>query len=223
VIGAESASPAAVFDALANVYGLRVSEEKDGSLLLTRPRIRFAAKTADLASSITHLIPEPLRNALRTEQSSPSSSAGDRTEVIRSRMRMQMGGPGRSTDLVKKAAWRLEGLYDARNKEATEKGELQPNAFSEVLLSQLSAEGRSAFAVTVLEEPFAQLIAFVERPTPTTITDFQSGFLTGGFREDGGVRFFSLSLQVETESPNGGKSTSGTGFVDLPYSGKKRK
>ncbi|MBC7808873.1 MAG: hypothetical protein H7145_22295, partial [Akkermansiaceae bacterium] len=227
VVGAEFTPPGIVLTALANVYGLRVAEEKDGSLLLTRPRIRFAANITDLRESVARLIPEPLLRSLRVE--SPASEAsqnppGNGRDVAPTASRMMGGASGsdKSVRLVQKAAWRLKGMYDIQKNEADKTGEGQRSSFPEISLSRLPAEGRAAFAVTVLQDFLSQLFFFSDRPTPATITDFETGFLTGGMHEEQGDQHFSLMLNVETETP-GAKTTNATGFSGIWYAEVKNK
>jgi hypothetical protein len=191
--GDESASPAALARAVADVYGLSLKHAGDGSVLRIVPR---TARTVDdptaLGEEVWRLLPAPFRRAVRAE----SSSATGETP----------GGfsPARSSAVYVASVRRLREIVEP---------EIDRRADHRLPLSAAGDEARSLVALSSLAT-FLYEFRSLTRPVPSYITNFPAATLSVAAGKAGDAN----TVQFAVRCPNSqGKGTSGiSGEVTFP-------
>lgn len=231
VIGAEVASPTRVFAALAEVYGLRVVPQKEGDgterLRLTRPARRAAASVLELPERVRHSFPEPLLRALHLQdaenlrrevqhlrQTNINTLPFEQQENRRKREDYLRAEEHRffnmHSTLVRKAATRLQTIIEPQlTKGGKETG---------VTVSQLGAEERSAFGLTLFEGVLRSVGSnFAKEPPPHLVYWDQVRFRCGPYQQSG-QQFFQIDLTFTVRNPDGSEDTNAMGMTGVPYS-----
>lgn len=162
VFGAERRSPRQVFNALADVYGLRVSVggPLDGLRLTRRTARSESARMTDLPAAARRALPEPLLRALHEKeyaagrgnvpppQPPADLSPAEREEWLRTenlkRFQSQRWVQGIPRALANEAIHRLRREAEPRLKKGGEEATGLP-------VSSLSDAGRTAFALVLME------------------------------------------------------------------------
>jgi len=211
VVNADAVPPDRLLQALADLYGLRVRTEPDGSLRLTRRAFRPAAQLTDLPESIRRVFPEPFRRGLLHQR------AGSAPDAIR---------PPDSPDpalwkefFAKQEARRqlpsLTRIEAVRRLRSTLEPKVKAAPDNRVPVSALDELERQALATIVM----ANCVLAVRNllvPTPEHIAHFDRSFIVGGVgtRPDGKA-YFSLAHAVL--NPDGKTVRVAGGFGGAEY------
>jgi hypothetical protein len=192
IFGESFAPPERVLAALADVYGLRVTSDKDkGTLRLTRRGYREVAKPADLPVSLRAAFPEPLVRAFLVEIANPvdpakrtdASTESQEESMAWNRTRLRPGEV-RIAAMRRLRAW-VEPLVKAA-----------PDGRAP--LSAVGDGPRSALANLLMADAWAALGPLIQHPVPDWIVRFDQVYLVGGLYEDAGEQRFSLFITTPT-------------------------
>lgn len=219
IMGGEAAAPVALFQAMADVYGLRVRTEKDGALTLTRRLYRPANNVTALRETVRHVFPEPFLRALKGEAADAwedkrralvegkagkpvtreqSETRRKQWEAYSKQLRGTETSPG---GLRVAAARRLRAFIELRKTTPDER----------IALSETDPRERMAFANVLMADCLGAVGKVASRRPPGYITQFDQLYLTGGLAgvSDGKQRF---GLLLSLLSPDGKNLVSWVGM-----------
>ncbi len=230
LIGGGAETPVSLLRALAEIYGLRVTTDSEGALVLRRPSVRPVNDVTLLRDALRRALPLPMVRALE--------GALERTDAPRRKEleRQHPPVPGRD-DPARRAAreamvarqvaadpWRTENAVGPIRSAAARllRGYIEPRltkaANGQVRLSALPLEARRAFATVLLLDYLTEIETVAIRPVPEKITRFNQLHITGGVLDNQGKRWFSLFLSLPDSD---GKTLVSQGGVSSRYPEEK--
>lgn len=208
VIGDKNAPPLSILSALAEVYGLRVKEEKNGSLRITRRLWRAATSLTALSASIRHVFPEPLLRAMHVETPNQSRLTGASSEKsVEAEVKPYQQSKASPDTLRDAAIRRLRSTVEPKLKRTTE-GRLP--------LKALDNTERMALANALMADCLSRMRRVLNPNPPSYLSQFGRVVLAGGLRVDSkGKRKFALVFC--TSGSEGKISRNGPGFGDVEF------
>lgn len=234
-IGLEYATPAAILQAAADIYGLRVKKESDGALRLTRMFWRTPRNIAELPESLRRMFPKPLLRALHIDEidrvwaqerkerhrraaqkvapqnSEDSPSATDKAEEA-----------GKTVELIKKrlelkASPTILRIAAVRRLRTGVEPKLETTSNGRVPLTALGEPERTALANVIMADCFQAVNLILSKEPPDYITSFSTTILTGGVGKDpAGKLKFALFLK-QPPLPDGTVFFRSAGFSNVDY------
>jgi hypothetical protein len=164
LFGADYASPDAVFQSLADVYGLSVRRRQDKSLVLARQEVRIPLDYAAMVENAHKAMPDPMRRAL-AQQAVRAKAAQDLIAV-------QGGTSNNSQQTLQNNALRVLRTAAEPRLRTAEDGH--------VLLSSLGDRENMALAVALALPQFESVSGLASRGVPEAVTRFDELCLRGG-------------------------------------------
>lgn len=196
-VAGEAHNPAAqIMTALAEIYGLRLMSEEDGTLRLTRRTVRVPAQLTGLPTALQSIFPEPLLRALRGEgRNTPNTAPSGLSAHISPQDAARV-----------EAVRRLRAAIEPKVKAARER---------QVPLSSLSARENTALAALLLHDALQRTMGFTVAILPLYITEFDHLSLYGGVYTglDGKSKFRIL---FGGQTPDG-RRIPAVGFDEVNY------
>ncbi len=182
LFGAENTPPAALFQALADVYGLSVRERSDHRLLLARHPLRIPADYVGFPEDIKNSMPLPLRRAVA--QNLAREEAG---RLSQPSTENGLGMTWRKT-LTTSALRVLRTAAEPRLKVAKD---------GRVTLSSLGDREKGAFAVALSVPQVEGLVKLANQGIPPQVARFDEICLLGGPQATNKAKFdLALVLPV---------------------------
>jgi hypothetical protein len=201
LVSAEKLPAAALMHALAAVYGLRVVEQEDGSVLLTHPSVFQAKGISDLGRAIRSAIPAPIFRALQSAQ-----IVAEKARLARMAANGDPSPRGRRPQVsaMSNSAMRIFRYLAEPQVKSQAEGKLA--------LSRLDERARNLFEFAPTVPRYSQAYSMADSPVPPYLTDFDHSVLTGGIstNPDGATRF---SFNITFTDPATGIH-SGTGYAN---------
>jgi hypothetical protein len=188
LVGDPFTDPDTLFEAVAELYGLRITTDQDKNYrLLTRPRLRLPTDMGQLRAALFEILPQPfLRAALDLPAPGPATRALYRDED-------NPNNPIRTPEKWRLAAVRLARFYA--------EPVLKQKKVDTLALAEIEPTGRIALANVLMADVMAPFRELVANPVPPPyIADFNRLVLKGGpFTDRDGERQFSLGLATRRE------------------------
>lgn len=197
-VGMDFVPPFEMFQALAELYGLRLKQDDDHSVLLTRKRDPAAQTLDQVPRALREMVPTPLRHWFHARQQSPERFHSGENPLLRE----DYANPATEARL---AAIRLF--------RAKVEPEVLARKDKQIRLSELSDDTKKLFALTLAIGDLGQVAWMGERAAPPYVTDFDHIILTGSLTAgaDGKPR---LAMFLSYKDPRTGQLHQGTGFVN---------
>lgn len=218
VFGSETASPAEVISALADIYGLRVRKDADGTQRLTRLLFVVPSDLDAIPQSVRHSLPAPLLRAMHdgeTEElrqqsqqllhryGGSFSSEAQYAEWQAQQQKIEKRGFDLlqiSTTLRQVAVQRLRLALDAQL--ASQGVDVRAQRIkgmesSPVPLASLPQTARSAFAVVMMTDVLEAVIHTLGTQAPSWAARIDQDYLIGGLIPDPkrpGQQMFDLTV-----------------------------
>lgn len=237
VIGAETVSPVSVFRALADVYGLRIYKEIDGTLRLTRHQTRPPKDIKSLPDVLRMAFPEPFLRAMHIDKldemwterrqevmsapgnniesksmNSTSSLDPDKTTALQNQMEERT----KSRKRMESSPFSLRVAAVRRLRVGVEP-RLDESPQARVMATDLSETDRMALACVLMGDCLQGLSRLLSHEPPEYITSFDQTVLTGGVYKDRNQKTkFSLFLE-QPPSPNGNVFFRSDGFTGVDF------
>lgn len=219
--------PSQLMAGLADVYGLRVVVQEDGTQTLTRPGLRIARNLADLPRSVLHSFPDPLLRALHIDavdvleqqqqkwrqiSHDPKASIEQRTKADEEATRLfteQQRLNAFPSVLVQKAAWRLRAMVEPALNKSGEG--------ARVPVATLGKTERSAFALTLLENFFQGFNSKFHQEPPLHLAFWNQVYLKGGPSQgESGQQKYGVFLSVIDPNDSHTDRVIGIGGINYP-------
>jgi hypothetical protein len=206
LFGADTAAPAALFQALADVYGLAVHTRKDGSRVLVPQDVQIPLDYAAMAANVHKAVPDPLRraelsNRARQRQGPVSYEAGQGGSY---------SGIFAPVTLETSALKILRTAVEPRIKTAGD---------GHVPLSSLGEREKSALAVLLTAPQLESLVNPSGGKVPDIITRFDELCMVGGPEAENKNKFdlvLALPVAGGTAPPWQVLSASGIDYMPNP-------
>ena len=207
-------STPALFSALADVYGLRVITEEDGTRRLARYRPRPVRDLADLAAAVHVALPAPLLRAAHEETLNPDRIRNPEPQLgpnatpeqwkahleqkkhILERRRQRFAFVARPDALQREAVRRLRLAVEPLLEKAG------PDVAG-VPVESLGAREQSAYAVAVTCDLLGEVARKLTPTLPPYVTHLDDAVLAGGpYQDADGETKFGLSLRYFDQEKN---------------------
>lgn len=221
IAGDGNATPKRMLQALADVYGLRVTEPsgKDKAVRLTRPLFRVPLEAAALPECVWEVVPEPLQRAIHR---------GERAAIERDAQKVLTAAPG---DFLQ-ATQRLD---ERRTEDRERPRKLQAEAVrrlhraSDLYVSQqkqvkflpvaeMAEPDREAFGLALMTDLLDAVRANYDRPTPAYVLNFDQLILGGGpFIHEDSESKWKFAFNVAFLDASGTKLVEGPGTGGVAY------
>jgi|GEM_PF-3043895 len=178
LFGVENTPPAALFQSLADIYGLSILPRKDHTLLLTRHPLRIPLDFSGFPDDVRNSTPEPLLRAVI--KNSARQVAGVKLQPGMTSVGLVTASP----NLVNSALHELRVAAEPRIRAAQD---------GHVSLSSLGDRERTALAVALSVPQLESLVSTADRGVPEIVTRFDELCMKGG-PEAENKRKFDLTL-----------------------------
>ena len=233
LVGADAIDPARIIAALADVYGLRMVTDEDGTQRLTRRAARAARNFADLPENVRRLFPEPLIRALhityvenlrerqiqlRVISRDPKTPQEERVRVDQEHNRLGEEAErwtGASPALGLKAGMRLRASVEPRLDTPPGK------AGRAIRVETLGAAEQSAFVLAMIaggQTEFLQTLGsfFRQEPNPV-LTHWDNATLQCGPYQQGDKQMYEVKVSVTRTNADNSTDTFTGGITGINY------
>ncbi len=221
IAGDGNATPRQVLQALADVYGLRVTEPsgKDKTVQLTRPTFQVPLEATALPQCVWRVVPEPLQRIIhrgerdaigRDEQKASTTPSGDFLQTMQRLDERRAGDRELPKKLQAEAVRRLHLAYDLYVRQQKQVKFLSVAAMAE--------PDREAFGLALMTDLLDAIRTQYDRPTPAYVLNFDQLILGGGpyISEDSRGKW-KFAFNTALPDASGTKLVDGPGSFDLPY------
>lgn len=234
LVGAGTIAPARILTALADVYGLRITTDEDGTQHLTRRAARAARTVADLPENVRRLFPEPLIRALhiadvenlrerqiqlRIISRNPKTPQDERVRVDQEHDRLGEQAERWTTvspALGLKSGLRLRASVEPRL-------ETPDKASRAVAVGTLGAAEQSAFALSLIAGSQTDIVQtlssfFHQEPNPV-LTHWDNAYLQCGPYQQGEKQMYEVKVSVTRTNADSSTDTFTGGITGINYPG----
>ena len=221
IAGAGNATPGQILQALANIYGLRVTEPdgKDKTVRITRPLFRVPLEAAALPECIWHVVPEPLQRAIhrgeraaieRDAQKASTAPSGGPLQAMQRLDERRTEDQERPRKLQAAAVRRLHRAFDLYVR--------QQKQIKFLPVAEMAEPERESFGLALMTDLLTAVRSDYDRPTPAYVLSFDQLVLGGGpFIHEDSESKWKFAFNVAFLDASGTKLIDGPGAGGVAY------